>query len=89
MPLMIWRVNLTIRPDRPTSMTYWLIPSGVRERVSPRKIAISFFKLVTCSSGLKLSICVETEKKVLGMIRTSRLFYLRSLKVGCSPDKPG
>ena len=64
MPLMIWRVNLTIRPDRPTSMTYWLIPSGVKEQSRPRKIAISFFKLGTCSSGLKLSICGKDEKKV-------------------------
>ena len=64
MPLMIWRVNLTIRPDRPTSMTYWLIPSGVKERSSPGKIPISFFKQGTSSSGLKLYICGKDEKKV-------------------------
>ena len=85
--LTTWGVNGIIRTGRPPSMPYWLVPSGVRKRVSPRKIAVSFFKLGTPSSGLRLSICVQTEKKVLGMIRRSCVFCLGHLKVKRSSYK--
>ena len=53
----------------------------VKERWGSRKIANAFFKLGTSSFGVKLSICVETEKKVLGMIRKSCVLCLGHLKV--------
>ena len=60
MPLVISVVNLTIRPDRPTSMTYGLTPSPIRRCRSADRANRSFFMFGTSSFGLKLSICMDT-----------------------------
>ena len=47
MPLMISGVNLTIRPDRTGSITYWLTLSIVRESGWVNQVNRPFFKILT------------------------------------------
>ena len=80
------------QPDHPIpaeddQLPYWLNPGGVRGQSRPRKIAKPFSKLGTSSPGFRLCICMNSEKKVLGMIRRSCILCLGHLKVKRSSYK--